>query len=47
MLELNENNIFCLELYANFLNDVVNDDVESQSIFNKIKFINKTTDVNK
>ncbi|CAD8089671.1 unnamed protein product [Paramecium primaurelia] len=45
--EMNQNHIKCLQVYGNFLKDIVNDDVEGQRILEKAEYIQKSTAVNK
>ncbi len=44
---MNPNHIKCLEIYGNFLKDIVNDDVEGQRILEKSEYIGKSTVMNK
>lgn len=44
---MNPNHIKCLEIYGNFLKDIVNDDVEGQRILEKAEYIGKSTVMNK
>ena len=45
--DMNPNHIKCLEIYGNFLKDIVNDDVEGQRILEKAEYIGKSTVMNK
>ena len=45
--EMNPNNIKCLQIYGNFLKDIVNDDTEGQRILEKAEYVDKSSMVNK
>ena len=45
--DMNPNHIKCLEIYGNFLKEIVNDDVEGQRILEKAEYIGKSTVMNK
>ncbi len=44
---MNPNHIKCLEIYGNFLRDIVNDDAEGSRILEKAEYIGKSTVMNK
>jgi len=45
--EINPNHIKMLQIYGNFLKDIVNDDVEGQRILEKAEYVDKSAMVNK
>jgi PAS domain S-box-containing protein len=47
LTEMNANHIRCLQIYGNFLKDIVNDDVEGQRILEKADYVDKSSMVNK
>lgn len=47
LCDINPNHIRCLEVYGNFLKDIVNDDVEGSRILEKAEYVAKSTVVNK
>jgi len=44
--EINPNHIACLEIYGNFLKEVVHDDQESSKILEKAEYISKSNRAN-
>lgn len=47
LTEMNPNHIKCLEIYGNFLKEIVNDDIEGQRILEKADYVSKSAQVNK
>lgn len=45
--EMNPNHIICLELFGNFLIEIVNDEPEGNKIIEKADYINKSNQANK
>ena len=44
---MNPNHIKCLDIYGNFMKEIVNDDGESQKILEKAEYVKKSAQVNK
>lgn len=44
---MNPNHIKCLEIYGNFLKDIVNDEIEGQRVLEKADYVGKSSMVNK
>ena len=47
LTEMNSNHIKCLEIYGNFLKEIVNDDIEGARILEKADYVSKANNVNK
>lgn len=47
LMEMNSNHIKCLEIYGNFLKEVVNDDAEGNKTLEKAEYVSKSAMVNK
>ena len=47
LMEVNNNHIKCLEIYGNFLREIVNDENEASKILDKAEYISKASAVNK
>jgi len=46
-MTINNNHIKCLEIYGNFLKEIVNDEIEGQRILEKAEYIGKSAMINK
>lgn len=47
LMDMNPNHIKCLEIYGNFLKEVVNDETEGNKILEKAEYVSKSAMVNK
>lgn len=47
MFEVNQNNIKTLEMYGEFLCDIVNDEIEGRRMLEKAEYVRRSTKVNR